>query len=128
MSDAAAPRRAGIGPNLAVAGVLAVVLIGALGVVLVTQRRDPVTHRFVIPAGTGARIDRGERVTVFPKVLRVRVGDRLFVRNDDDRRHHAGPIAVDPHSRFEMTFGRAGELRGECTLNPAGSYRIIVGT
>lgn len=128
MNGSAAPRRPRRVRYVLVAGVLAVAVLAALGAVALGGSRDPVTHRYVIPAGTGARLEAGERIEVFPRVLRVRVGDRLVVRNEDDRRHHAGPISVDPGSRMEMTFGRAGELRGECTLNVARTYRIIVGS
>jgi hypothetical protein len=128
VNGSAAPRRPRRVRYVVVAAVLAATILAVLGAVAVSQSRDPVTHRYVIPPGTGARLDAGERIEVFPRVLRVRVGDRLVVRNDDDRRHHAGPISVDPGSRMEMTFGREGELRGECTLNVARTYRIIVGS
>ncbi len=122
----ATPRRSRRVPYAVVAGVLAVVAVAVLGAVVLTGTRDRVTHSFVIPPGTGARLDAGERIEVFPRVLRVKVGDRLVVRNDDDRRHHAGPISVEPGSRMEMTFGRTGELRGACTLNVARTYRIVI--
>jgi len=109
------------------ASVLLVVGVALLIVVFAGRSdRDPVTYRYVIPAGTGDRIAAGEQVEIVPSRLVVHVGDRLLLRNRDDVQHHMGPLVVDPNGLLSMSFSDEGTIEGVCTLNQAGSARIIV--
>ncbi len=107
-----------------------VVLLAALVLLLVVFTgggdREPVTYRYVIPAGTGDRIAAGEQVEIVPARLVVHVGDRLLLRNRDDVQHHMGPLVVDPNGLLSMSFSDEGTLEGVCTLNEAGEAKIVV--
>lgn len=115
-----------------VAGIVVagVVLLAALALILVVYTggngREPVTYRYVIPAGTGDRIAAGEQVEIVPARLVVHVGDRLLLRNKDDVQHHMGPLLVDPNGLLSMSFSDEGTIEGVCTLNEAGQAKIIV--
>lgn len=88
--------------------------------------RQPVTYRYVIPAGTGDRLAAGEQVEIVPARLVVHVGDRLLLRNKDDVQHHMGPLLVDPNGLLSMSFSDEGTIQGVCTLNEAGQAKIVV--
>lgn len=115
-----------------IAGLVAlmVLLVGVLAVLMVVfvggDDREPVTYRYVIPAGTGDRIAAGEDVEIVPSRLVVHVGDRLLLRNRDDVQHHMGPLLVDPNGLLSMRFSDEGTIEGVCTLNQSGSAKIIV--
>jgi hypothetical protein len=107
------------------------VLVAALVLLLVVfvgggTDREPKTFRFVIPAGTGDRIAAGEEVEIVPSRLVVHVGDRLLLRNKDDAQHHMGPLVVDPNGLLSMNFSDEGTIEGVCTLNGAGTAKILV--
>jgi hypothetical protein len=107
----------------------AAVLVAALGLAVVVFAgggRDPVTYRYVIPAGTGDRIAAGETVEIVPARLEVHVGDRLLLRNKDDIQHHMGPLFVDANSLLSLSFSDPGVIQGVCTLNQAGRAEIVV--
>jgi hypothetical protein len=117
-----------------VVGVVGVAAI-ALLVVAVTRSNDdktevpagPRTVEFVVPAGTGDRIDRGETVDdVFPGFLQLNVGDSIRIDNRDDRVHTVGPLSVRAGEVVTYTFDKPGGYRGECTLHSAGSTEILV--
>jgi hypothetical protein len=112
---------------LVAGGVVVVALIVVLVVLAAGNGgRDARTYRYVIPAGTGARIDAGEKVDLVPSRLVTHVGDRLVLRNDDDRAHHMGPLVVDAHGVLRMRFARAGTIEGVCTLNEAETAKIVI--
>lgn len=124
---APAPHRHWTGWPLVVPVVLLVaVVVLALVVFLGDGDRAAVTHRFVIPAGTRARLDAGEQVDIVPRRLVVHVGDRLLLRNKDVVQHHMGPLVVDANGLLSMTFGEEGTIKGVCTLNGAGEAVIVV--
>lgn len=81
---------------------------------------------YVIPAGTGALLDEGERVEIIPAELTVQVGDTIEITNDDDRGHVIGAFYVGAGETLRQTFTTAGELAGECSVHPSGSFRLIV--
>jgi len=117
------------GRILALVGAFALLvaaLVLAVAVFAGGNDRDPVTYRYVIPAGTGDRIAAGEQVEIVPARLVVHVGDRLLLRNKDDVQHHMGPLLVDPNGLLSMSFSDQGTIEGVCTLNEAGQAKIIV--
>lgn len=81
---------------------------------------------YVIPAGTGALLDDGERVEIIPAELTVQVGETIEITNDDDRGHVIGAFYVGAGETLRQTFTTAGELAGECSVHPSGSFRLIV--
>lgn len=129
-AEAEAPPRRGRRP-LAIAGFAVVGLAVVLAVVGVWLTVGPEgggeTHVITIPAGTGARIDAGEDVTLVPRELHIEVNDVVRVENEDDRIHDVGPFVVTPRSTLVHRFDRAGRLSGACTLHPEDSFTIVVG-
>jgi plastocyanin len=80
----------------------------------------------VVPAGTGERIDAGEAIELLPRTLDVSVGDRLEIRNLDDRVHEVGPYTVAAGQTLRQAFTSPGVLEGACTLHPSGAITIRV--
>lgn len=84
------------------------------------------THSFVVPAGTGERLDRGENVEIVPRTLEVKVGDSLVIRNEDSRTHTVGPVVVRAGETAEQNFTRPGVVEGECTVHPDDKFTIRI--
>lgn len=84
------------------------------------------THTFVVPAGTGERLDRGENVEIVPRTLEVKVGDSLVIRNEDSRTHTVGPVVVRAGETAEQNFTRPGVVEGECTVHPDDKFTIRI--
>lgn len=81
---------------------------------------------YLIPSGTGERIDGGERVEIIPAELEVRVGDVLRIVNEDDRGHVIGAFYVGAGETLSQSFSAPGELAGECSVHPSGSFTLTV--
>ncbi|HTO00812.1 MAG TPA: hypothetical protein VL068_09085 [Microthrixaceae bacterium] len=77
-----------------------------------TAPREPVTHEFVIPAGTAVKLARGEDVGIIPERLKVRLGDKIKVRNDDTQWARLGLFDVAPGETVSMAFNTPGEMEG----------------
>lgn len=86
----------------------------------------PADHEYLIPAGTGELIDGGERVEIIPAELEVRVGEVLRIVNEDDRGHVIGAFYVGAGETLSQTFSAPGELAGECSVHPSGSFTLTV--
>lgn len=84
------------------------------------------TYTYVVPQGTQSRIDAGEEISLFPRDLEVRVGDRLVVENEDDATHQVGPYVIGAGQRIEQHFAVPGTIEGFCTLHPSGQVSIVV--
>ena len=85
-----------------------------------------VVHRFVIPAGTGERVDRGEAVDVMPSRLEIDVGDTVEIVNDDDRGHNVGLFFVGEGETVSQTFPSAAEFSDVCSVSATGEFTIVV--
>lgn len=83
-------------------------------------------YSYVIPAGTGERIDDGEDVEIVPARLDVRVGEVIHISNEDDRGHSVGPFFVGAHENLSQRFASAGELVGACSVHPSGQLVVSV--
>lgn len=112
--------------RIAASALVAVAAVTVAVVVLWSGGRSSQRYVYDIPAGTGVRLDAGETVEIVPSRLVVHVGDRLVLRNHDDRLHHMGALTVDADSRMELTFGAPGVIEGVCSLNRAGTAKIVV--
>lgn len=77
-----------------------------------TSARTPVTHDFVIPAGTAASVDAGKKPEILPRNLTVHVGDRIRVRNDDTEIAYLGIFDVRPGETVSMSFNKVGKVTG----------------
>jgi len=112
-------------PPAAVLAVASTVLIGACSSGG-PELRAGETREYTIPAGTGDRIDRGEKVAIVPSKIVLHVGDRFVVHNDDDREHAVGPYVVGAGETLEQRFTTPGLLRGLCTLHQSRELEILV--
>ena len=83
-------------------------------------------YDYYIPAGTGQRLDAGERVEIIPAELEVRVGEVLRIVNDDDRGHVIGAFYVGAGETLSQQFSTPGVLEGECSVHPSGSFSLTV--
>lgn len=91
---------------------------------------EPSTGRadfeFVIPRGTGERIDRGEDPDIFPRRLDVRVGQVIRIVNEDNRSHVIGPFSVGRGETITQRFASPGTYRGECSAHPDSAVEIRI--
>lgn len=85
-----------------------------------------VVHTYTVPAGTAARIARGEDPEFFPATLVVGLGDTLAVENQDTVPHTVGPLAARPNETYRFRFTKKGEFQGPCTIHPSQQTKIIV--
>jgi len=124
-----------------IAAVVMVVLAGggAVAVMVGTGGDDPqrpgvaaavddagIDHDYLIPAGTGARIDGGEIIDILPAELVMTVGETIRIVNDDDRGHTVGVFYVGPGEELRQTFTAPGELSGECSVHSSGQFVLRV--
>ncbi len=84
------------------------------------------TYEFVIPAGAGEAIDRGEPLDILPAELEVTVGETIRIVNEDDRGHSVGPWFVGANEVVSQEFTRVGTFQGECTVHPSGQLVLVV--
>jgi hypothetical protein len=126
----AAAARHGTRPIWLVLQLLGVLIVTGALVVTVVHRpgtsHSPRTYAYTIPPGTGAAIERGEKIYVFPARLGARVGDQLVIHNNDSRVAEVGPYTVDRNATLVQTFTRPGTIVGICTIHPSGRVTIDV--
>lgn len=87
---------------------------------------DVIDFDYLISAGTGARIDRGEPVSIIPEQLVAHVGQTIRIVNEDDRGHLVGPFYLGAGQTLTQTFASPGELVGECSVHPSGHFVLKV--
>ena len=83
-------------------------------------------HDYVIPPGTGERLDAGEEVEIVPLVLDAVVGETIRIVNDDDRGHVVGVFFVGAGETLTQTFTSPGEFTGTCTVHTDGEFTLRV--
>jgi plastocyanin len=112
----------------AVLGALLLALAAGLVVVMVSRSPDDRAgeYRVEIPAGTAARVDRGEPVELIPADLQLRKGTTFVVVNDDERLHEVGPFTVRAGETLSYDFDDYGTFVGTCTVHPSGQVSITV--
>ena len=81
---------------------------------------------YVIPSGTWARKKAGESIAVVPEKITIKVGQKLILRNEDSGAHIAGPFfgGAGESSTYSSTDPKV--VDGDCTIPPAGSFKIDV--
>lgn len=129
-SEPPASRGSGVAALLVGFLVIVLVAVGALvgGLLLLGGDDDtgPVEYVVDVPAGTGARISRGEKVELIPSQVDLSVGDTIVIANADDQLHEVGPFSVRAGETLRYTFDRAGTYVGNCTVHPSGTVEIVV--
>ena len=116
------PRRALVRWLVAITVLLAPVVLTACG----SGDEGPETIEIVVPLGTGDRLAAGENVVLMPARLELRVGDVLYIRNEDLVEHSVGPYNVRPDSANQFRFGTEGVYEGYCPLSEGDRYEIVV--
>lgn len=86
----------------------------------------PADIEYVIPVGTGERIDAGERVEILPRQLDARVGELIRIENEDDRGQLLGPFFVGAGETLSQRFSSPGTYEGQCSVHPSGELRVVV--
>ena len=81
---------------------------------------------FVIPAGTAEQIEAGEEVEIVPQELVMETGESIRIVNEDDVGHVVGVFYVGAGETLTQRFDTPGELSGECSVHPSGSFTLRV--
>jgi plastocyanin len=90
------------------------------------QPDEKATYEYVVPYGTGVKIDRGQTVVLMPSTLDVKVGESIRIVNKDSRDFTVGPFSVKAGQTVAMRFTTVGVLEGVCALNENGRFLINV--
>ena len=83
-------------------------------------------YSYLIPAGSGDAIDRGEKIEILPGDLTAEVGQILEIVNEDDRGHLVGPFFVGAGETLRQEFVSPGVFEGVCTVHPSGQFVLTV--
>lgn len=84
------------------------------------------TYEYVVPFGTGNRLDSGEVIELMPPDLNVKVGESIRIVNDDTRDYMIGPFFVTAGQVLAMQFTHPGVLTGICLVSGSGEFTITV--
>lgn len=85
-----------------------------------------VVYRYVIPAGSGEAIDRGEVLDIMPSSLEIKVGDAIEIVNEDDRGHNVGMFFVGEGETVYQVFPSVADFSDVCSINESGFFTINV--
>ena len=81
---------------------------------------------YVIPRGTGARLDRREPVRILPARIDAHVGEVIRIINRDNRGYLLGPFYVAAHRTLTQRFTSPGTFEGACVVHPSGEIVLEV--
>jgi len=84
------------------------------------------TYSFVIPAGSGDRIDQGEPLDILPRELVAQLDETVIIVNEDDQAHLLGPWFVGPGETLRQRFTTEGVFEDTCTVHPSGKFTVVV--
>lgn len=84
------------------------------------------TYQYLVPAGTGEALDRGELVEILPASLTAKVGEVIRIVNEDSRGHIVGPFYVGAGETLVQRFASPGVFQGVCTVHPSGQFELKV--
>jgi hypothetical protein len=90
--------------------------------------RGPKVIELVIPAGTAARVEKGENVPSIPDEMIFVLGDVLQVRNEDNVTHELGPVLVPAGSVGSMPMDLAESITISCSFNASNYLGVDVRT
>lgn len=85
-----------------------------------------VVFRYVIPAGTGDAIDRGDTIDIMPSELDIKVGDAIEIVNEDDRGHNVGLFFVGVGETVNQVFPSVAQFSDVCSVSNTGSFTVNV--
>lgn len=84
------------------------------------------TYSFIIPAGSGDRIDAGETLDILPRELVAQLNETVIIVNEDDEAHILGPWFVGPGEVLRQRFTTEGVFEDSCSVHPSGRFTVIV--
>jgi hypothetical protein len=87
---------------------------------------DAADYSYLIPAGSGEALDRGEPLDILPGELDVHVGELFELINLDDRGHLVGPFFVGAGETLRQRFNAPGTFIGACSVHPSGEIVLTV--
>lgn len=88
--------------------------------------RDPTTIELVIPAGTAAKIAKGESPASIPEEMIFVVGDVLLVKNEDDQDHELGPLWIPAGKSASMVLEQESDFSYSCSFQPSRYFNLTV--
>lgn len=83
-------------------------------------------YDYVIPPGAVQAVKDGKSLDIVPQHLKVKVGERIRIRNRDSLGASVGVFYVGAGETVSMRFTRKGELSGSCSIHPSGKFTITV--
>jgi hypothetical protein len=113
-------------------GVLILLAVIALGVpawaAFAPIQSDSSAQVYVIPKGTWARRQAGEKFDLIPAEIRLTMGvkDVLVMKNYDDVPQLFGPVLIMPGQSFRLPFRKASSYIFTCPLHSSGLLTIVV--
>ncbi len=84
------------------------------------------TFDYVIPAGTGDRMDAGEPLDILPNEIVADLDETIQIVNHDDQAHLVGPWFVGAGETLRQRFNVAGVFEGDCSIHPSGEFTVTV--
>ncbi len=90
------------------------------------QTRPPRLVQLDIPAGTAARVARGQSDPTLPASMNFVVGDQLMVNNHDSVAHKLGPLFIPPGTSASMTLASEQGYSLLCSFEPSKYIELDV--
>lgn len=83
---------------------------------------------YVIPPGTSARLQAGEKIDVLPATIRLALDaqDTLVIRNDDSEPVTVGVFRLQAGQQLQQKFTQPGTFKLICSAHSAGELQIVV--
>jgi hypothetical protein len=88
--------------------------------------RPPSRIQLVIPAGTAAQVERGEKPPSIPDSLSFVVGDTLVVKNEDSSDHQLGPLWIPAGSSASLKLDQVEKYAFTCSFQPTKYFGLDV--
>jgi hypothetical protein len=80
--------------------------------------RPPQDVVLVIPAGTSAKVARGEQPPTIPTDMTFVLGDTLVIKNDDSEAHQLGPVWIPPGASSSLHLDTPQNYVLSCSFQP----------
>jgi hypothetical protein len=90
------------------------------------QTRPPTLVKLDIPAGTAARVARGEADSTLPPSMTFVVGDQLVVSNHDSVSHQLGPLFIPAGTSSSMNLATEQGYSLVCSFEPSKYLQLTV--
>lgn len=83
---------------------------------------------YVIPPGTSARLQAGEKIDVLPATIRLALDaqDTLVIRNDDSEPVTVGVFRLEAGQQLQQKFTQPGTYKLICSAHSSGELQIVV--